>query len=205
MWTDPGPRCRAQDYVVKPFNVLVAIAHVQIAMARVRSAALWKQTADSLRERRQTQAIFNQTFQFMGLLDRQGIVLEVNRAALEGIKAGRESVVGRPFWRGPWWEGSPQVRERLEEAVADAVAGQTVNFEAEHPGKGGGHCRPGLLLDARDRSGRVAWTYCSLSATTSPNVSGAKAGMLEAKEAAEPRAGPRASSSPTSATRSAPR
>ena len=144
-----GLEAGAQDYIIKPYNVLVALA-------QVRAAALWKLTADSLREREQRfQAVFNQTFQFMGLLDPQGVVLEVNRVALEFIKAGRESVVGRPFWKGPWWADSPQTREQLEADVAKAALGRMVNFEVAI-GNDGEHIDLEFsLMPVTDKSGRV--------------------------------------------------
>ena len=63
-----GLAAGAQDYIVKPYNVIVAMSRVQIALTRVRSAALWKLTEETLREREQRfLAVFNQTFQFTGL------------------------------------------------------------------------------------------------------------------------------------------
>jgi PAS domain-containing protein len=46
-------------------------------------------------------AIFNQTFEFVGLLDTHGTVLDANQTALEFIGGDLRSVVGRPFGTPP--------------------------------------------------------------------------------------------------------
>ena len=153
-----GLEAGAQDYIVKPYSIKMARARVQIAMARVRAAAIWKQTQSALREREQWfQAVFNQTFQFTKLLDPQGIVLEVNEAALESIDAGRESMVGRPIWDGPRWVGLPESRAMLKACVAEAAQGRTVNFEAMHPGKDGEPIdREFFVTPVTDKTGQVS-------------------------------------------------
>ncbi len=77
-------------------------------------------------------AIFDQEYEFVGLLARDGTLLEVNHSALRGIQAEREDVVGRPFWLTPWWSRSPANVERVRLAVTAAAAGQFVRFELEY-------------------------------------------------------------------------
>jgi two-component system sensor histidine kinase/response regulator len=180
-----GLEAGAQDYIVKPYNVNVATARVQIAMERVRTAALWKLTQETLREREQWfQAVFNQTFQFTKLLDPGGVVLEVNRVALELIRAGRASVVGRPIWDGPYWEDSPRVREQLKAGVAEAALGRTINFDVEHPGRDGEPVDLEFsLMPVTDNAGSV-----SLLLVVGHDITDrkrAQAAMRTAKEAAE--------------------
>ncbi len=81
-------------------------------------------------------AIFDQSFQYIGLLDPQGIVLEANTASLEGASLEREDVVGRPFWETRWWSVSEQSRAQLKDAIREAAAGRFVRFETEHRGLG---------------------------------------------------------------------
>ncbi len=82
-------------------------------------------------------AIFDRTFQLMGLLTPDGILLEANRTALEFIGAHRDAVVGRPFAETPWWSGSPESKARIEQAIRAAAAGDFVRFETEHSGADG--------------------------------------------------------------------
>ncbi len=87
-------------------------------------------------ERRFT-AIFNQTFQFVGLLDPTGILLEANQTALDFGGIPREEVVGRPIWETHWFTISPQTQHRLREAIQVAVQGEFVRYEVDVLGKGG--------------------------------------------------------------------
>jgi PAS domain S-box-containing protein len=86
---------------------------------------------------RRFRAIFDQTFQFVGLLEVDGTVLEANQTALTFAGVTLQSVVGRPFWDTPWWSHSTDLQERLREAVALASGGRIVRFEATHPGVDG--------------------------------------------------------------------
>ncbi len=82
---------------------------------------------------RKFRAIFDQTFQLSGLLSKEGIVIEVNNAALAFVDTPVEALIGLPFWETPWWEGEPEARERLKAAIGDAAKGKFVRFEAVHP------------------------------------------------------------------------
>lgn len=87
-------------------------------------------------ERRFT-AIFNQTFQFVGLLDPTGILLEANQTALDFGGIPREEVMGRPIWETHWFMISPQTQQRLREAIQVAVRGEFVRYEVDVLGKSG--------------------------------------------------------------------
>jgi PAS domain S-box-containing protein len=92
-----------------------------------------KQAEESLREsERKFRAIFDNTFQFIGLLDTAGILLEANRTALEAIGATPDDVVGQPFWATPWWTHSPDLQVQLQQAIARSATGELVRFEAKH-------------------------------------------------------------------------
>jgi PAS domain S-box-containing protein len=86
---------------------------------------------------RRFRAIFNSTYQFIGLLDPEGTVLEVNQTALDFVGCSNADVIGKPFWETPWWTHSPQLQKRLREAVIEASQGKLVRFETEHIGKAG--------------------------------------------------------------------
>jgi PAS domain S-box-containing protein len=78
-------------------------------------------------------AIFDQSFQLIGLLTTDGIILEANRAGLEFAGVEEREVIGKPFWETPWWRHSPELQQRLREAVNEAADGQFVRFEVTHP------------------------------------------------------------------------
>ena len=81
---------------------------------------------------RRFRAIFDQEFQFVGLLDARGTLVEVNRAALEGAGISREEAVGRPFWATRWWSHSRAAQQLIRDAVETAAGGEFVRFETEY-------------------------------------------------------------------------
>jgi len=92
------------------------------------------ETNAALRESRSRfEAIFHQTFQFIGLMDTSGTLLEANRSALEFAGLKGEDVMGRPFWETVWWSHSPEQQALLRDAITRAAAGEFVRFEAMHP------------------------------------------------------------------------
>ena len=96
------------------------------------------QVARELEEsERRFRAIFNSTYQFIGLLNPEGNVLEVNQTALDFIGSTNADLAGKQFWETPWWTHSPLLQKRLREGVVEAARGRLVRFEAEHIGKEG--------------------------------------------------------------------
>ncbi|MBF0525367.1 MAG: response regulator [Deltaproteobacteria bacterium] len=83
---------------------------------------------------RKFRAIFDQTMQFMGVLDTTGRLQEVNRAALAIIDVSEKQVLGQPFWESPWWRHSTEHQQQIREAVQQAAAGNFIRFEIVHPG-----------------------------------------------------------------------
>ncbi|MGB7271844.1 MAG: PAS domain S-box protein [Geitlerinemataceae cyanobacterium] len=88
--------------------------------------------ADLKQSERKFRAIFDSTFEFMGLLTTEGIVVEANRTALDAIGADIADIIGQPFWATPWWTHSPQLQKQLQQATVRAAKGEFVRFEAEH-------------------------------------------------------------------------
>src|SRR5688572_21295471 len=86
---------------------------------------------------RRYHAIFDQTFQFIGLLDVEGTLLDANRTALNFVGVGAGDVIGKPFWETPWWTHSPPLQEKLREAIGNAARGEVVRFEVTHPARDG--------------------------------------------------------------------
>ncbi|MBI5173401.1 MAG: PAS domain S-box protein [Candidatus Melainabacteria bacterium] len=82
-------------------------------------------------------AIFNQTFQLIGLLTPDGRLLEANQTALDMVGVDPATIRHKFFWETPWWQHSPQEQEILKQAVKDAASGKFVRFQTTHIGKGG--------------------------------------------------------------------
>ena len=81
--------------------------------------------------------IFDSAFQFIGLLDVNGILIEVNETALEFIGATPEQVCGQVYWETPWWATLPESKARLQEGLKLCREGVIARFEAENVGRDG--------------------------------------------------------------------
>ncbi|MCG6899144.1 MAG: PAS domain S-box protein [Gammaproteobacteria bacterium] len=78
---------------------------------------------------RRFRAIFNSSFQFIGILGPDGTLLEANQTALElgGLK--QEDVIEHPLWETKWWHYSTAAQDRLKAAVREASQGRSVRYE----------------------------------------------------------------------------
>ncbi|QMS90530.1 PAS domain S-box protein [Nostoc edaphicum CCNP1411] len=95
-----------------------------------------KRVEQALSENEQKfRAIFNQTIQFIGLLEPNGIVLEANQTALDFAGISREEVVGKPFWEAKWWTISLETQEQLKTAIAAVANGQPIRYEVDVLGR----------------------------------------------------------------------
>ena len=77
------------------------------------------------------QAVFNSMFQFIGVLNPAGILLEANRTALAFAEITAEEVLNRPFWEAKWWTISEATQSRLKEAIARAAQGEFIRYEVD--------------------------------------------------------------------------
>ncbi len=96
-----------------------------------------KQAEQAQRESdRRFQAIFDQTFQFVGLLKPDGTLLEANQTILNFGGVEFADIVNRPFWEAHWWTISAATQAHLQEAIAQAATGEFVRYEVEVLGAG---------------------------------------------------------------------
>lgn len=75
--------------------------------------------------------IVDEMYQFVGLLDVDGMILEGNRTALEAVGLRIEDVRGKPFWETRWWRESPQTQSLLREMIRRASLGEFVRRDFE--------------------------------------------------------------------------
>jgi PAS domain S-box-containing protein len=79
---------------------------------------------------RRFRAVFEGTYQHLGLLRPDGTVVEINRTALEAVGVPRAHAVGKPFWEGPWFRETA-LAERVRGAIVEAAHGRFVRFELD--------------------------------------------------------------------------
>ena len=102
--------------------------------------------------------IFEHSFQFIGLLSPEGVLLEASPSALRQARVSVEAVIGKPFWQTPWWAHSEEEQGRLKSAIIRAGNGEFVRFETTHPASDGTLDPIDFsLTPIRDDSGRVVY------------------------------------------------
>jgi PAS domain S-box-containing protein len=94
--------------------------------------------AVGLREsERRFRAIFDQSYQFIGLMETDGTLIEANQTAVQFAGLTLEDVVGKKFWDTYWWQVSPATQEQLKAAIARAAQGELVHYDVQVQGAGG--------------------------------------------------------------------
>jgi signal transduction histidine kinase/CheY-like chemotaxis protein len=93
-------------------------------VTRAKEAAEARQASEA-----RLRTMFETSYQYQGLLALDGTVLEANATSLEGIKAGLEDVIGKPFWDTPWFAMTPGMPDTIRAAVSAVAGGETVRHE----------------------------------------------------------------------------
>ncbi|MFB2898815.1 ATP-binding protein [Aerosakkonemataceae cyanobacterium BLCC-F50] len=91
-------------------------------------------------------AIFEQSFQFVALLQPDGTLIEVNQTALDFAEVSLLDVVNKPFWQTRWWideerlitrlsitrnENFSAVQQQLKSAINQAAKGDIIRYEVD--------------------------------------------------------------------------
>ena len=116
--------------------------------------------ADDTRERHRqkiARITLDSMVQFVGLLDAEGTVLEINQVALDAVGIKLSDVEGRPFWTTFWWQVSEEINFGLRDSIRRAAEGEFVRWDTEIYGRAGG--KETIVIDAslmpvKDGSGR---------------------------------------------------
>ncbi|HUF16441.1 MAG TPA: ATP-binding protein, partial [Thermoanaerobaculia bacterium] len=108
---------------------------------------------------------------FVGLLTLEGILIEVNRAPLEGAGLTAGDVLGKHFADAPWWTYSADAQLQLRAAIARAAGGESSRYDVR------AQMGQGNLIDIdfaieplRDDSGKVVFLIPSASVITERKV-----------------------------------
>jgi PAS domain-containing protein len=82
------------------------------SILNLRDVALSQSDAPQTFREKLARVILDEMYQFVGLLDVNGMALEINRAALEGAGIQLKDIQGRPFWEARWWQVCSETREK---------------------------------------------------------------------------------------------
>ncbi|CAI48902.1 sensor box histidine kinase [Natronomonas pharaonis DSM 2160] len=110
---------------------------------------------DRKRRQRRFEAVFNNTFQFTGLMEPDGTLIEANETALEFGGLKREDVVGTKLWNAYWFENTDGGPEIAREAVETAQNGELYRTEVRVQGAMGTEIIDFSVRPVTDETGAV--------------------------------------------------
>lgn len=128
---------------------LVILGNDDYVLASVRDISERKQ-----RERR-ARAVFDQTYQFTGLLKTDGTLIEANETALAFGDLDRDDVVQTRLWECYWFQGNEETRERVKSSVRRAADGEFVRHQLEIRGSDGTEIVDFSIRPITDEHGEV--------------------------------------------------
>jgi PAS domain S-box-containing protein len=103
-------------------------------------AALRQQLAQRSRSLEEAEAryhaVFDTALSHISICTIEGVILDVNRAALQAIGAPIEDFVGKHLWESPWFAANPAEGAKVEAAVC-RFRGQYVEYESRVPFRNG--------------------------------------------------------------------
>ncbi|WP_316155881.1 adenylate/guanylate cyclase domain-containing protein [Cupriavidus sp. BIC8F] len=127
---------------------------------RVRDVTLSAQDDFQTQRAKLASIMLDAMYQFVGLLDVDGKMLEINRAALEGIGIQMDDIRGMPFWEARWWVISPETQRVLQQLIRRASQGEFVRGDFEVYGQKMGEetiIVDFSLVPIRDSDGKVVF------------------------------------------------
>jgi PAS domain S-box-containing protein len=102
--------------------------------------------------------LLDEMYQFVGLLDSDGNVIDMNRPSLDGAGIRLDDIQGKPFWDARWWAVSQEGRNLVQDCVRRAREGEFTRCDVEIYGRDQG--RKTIIVDfslvpIRDDSGKI--------------------------------------------------
>ena len=96
-----------------------------------------RNVAERKEQQRRFEAVFNNTYQFTGLMNPDGTLIEANDSALAFAGVDREEVVGDKLWNAHWFGLSEEARQVARESVERAATGEFYRTELTVQGETG--------------------------------------------------------------------
>lgn len=81
-------------------------------------------------------AVFDSALSNMSICTIDGVILDVNRAALQATGSPIEEFVGKHLWESPWFAANPDEATKVETAVR-RFRGQYVEYKSSVPFRSG--------------------------------------------------------------------
>lgn len=89
-----------------------------------------KQAEEKLRQSEERlRGLINNLFSFVGLLNPDGTLTEINHTALAAANLEKKAVIGKRLPDAFWWSWSKDIQEQIEAAIKTAARGETVRHD----------------------------------------------------------------------------
>ncbi|MDH5392930.1 MAG: hybrid sensor histidine kinase/response regulator [Gammaproteobacteria bacterium] len=115
----------ANDYLHKPIQTEKLFS----AVSRASDHQHWLQEKNSSEKR--FRAVFEQTFQWLMLTDKNAALLEVNKQALDFKGLALNDVAGIELHKAPWWSDDNVSQQKIKSMVEKASQGVFVRHELQ--------------------------------------------------------------------------
>jgi len=76
-------------------------------------------------------SIFDSTFNFTGLLEPDGTLIEANKPALDFGGFTLADAKGLKFYDAPWWSLSEEIKKQLKSAIKSAADGEFIRYDVD--------------------------------------------------------------------------
>ena len=129
---------------------------LDITERKQRELTLNKTENELLKSNQKFRAIFDNTFQSIGLLKPDGTLIESNKGSLEYANIKYSDVINKPYWETAWWSHSAPLQRLLQKSIKHASQGNFVRFHATHIKKNGSQAYVDIsLTPVKDKEGNV--------------------------------------------------
>lgn len=91
--------------------------------------------SDAMAKARHMKDVLDSMQAFVGVLNPDGILLDVNKSALEVVGAKEVDVIGKSFEDTPWWNFSEESRARIRAIIQQCATGKRVKVELPYADK----------------------------------------------------------------------
>ncbi|MCP4130041.1 MAG: sensor domain-containing diguanylate cyclase [bacterium] len=101
-------------------------------------------------------SVFNESFQFISILDPHGNIIKVNRTTLDFGQTDIERVEGKPFWNAPWCHLTRDEQKTMQAEIKRASRGEIVCFKTFYTSSQGERIDVDCSLKPiKDKTGKV--------------------------------------------------
>ncbi|WP_271251727.1 PAS domain-containing protein [Pseudanabaena sp. Chao 1811] len=154
------PFCCEYRFINREGKVIWVRDNATVGLATDGKTKVLRGSAFDISDRKESElrfkGIFDNTFQFIGLLSTDGILLEANQTALDFGGVTHEEVIGKPIWETYWLSISEATQQRMRQSVKQAAQGEFVRYEIDIYGAGNQTTTIDFSLrPLKDESGKV--------------------------------------------------